>query len=438
MTDPSAEMERRIESDDIDHVFVEFADVNGIARSKQLTADYFLDAWEDGITMNLLLLVQTPRNDVPEGSGYGAEVDYADGRLLAAPSTYQQLPWRDDAARVLADFHYQGQAVGGAPRVALQRVLGRLDDAVPELDFYAGSELEFYLLQDGETDYEPATSHKHECVSWATEAVAPFYDKLAEWAPEYGIDLHSLQHEHGAGQLEVLFEYGSVLEQADTTFDFRRLVKQTALLTDYQATFMAKPYGDREGSGYHLHVSAFDDDGENAFAPEGDEGLSERGRHFVGGLLEHADALAGLCTPNPNAFKRYDPDGFAPYAAAWGLDNRMTALRVPNGVPRIENRIPSADANPYIVMAATLAAGLDGLQRELDPGEPWTGNPAGDAPTLPQSMPEALSALQADDVLTDHLGDELVRAYTATKREELAAYRRTVTPWEREQYVETL
>jgi glutamine synthetase len=436
MTDPGTEMERRIETDGIDHVFVEFADLNGIARSKQITADYFLDSWESGFTMNLLLLVQTPRNAVPENSGYGAEVDYADGVVVPDPATFKVLPWRDDAARVICDFHYEGQPVGGAPRTVLDRVLDRA--AGYDLDFYAGSELEFYLLSGGETDYEPATSHKHECVSWATEAVAPFYDRLAEWAPEYGIDLHSLQHEHGAGQLEVLFDYGTVLDQADTTFDFRRLVKQTAHLTDYEATFMAKPYGDREGSGYHLHVSAFEG-GENAFAPgDGDRGLSERGRHFVGGLLEHADALAALSTPNPNAFKRYDPDGFAPYAAAWGLDNRMTAIRVPNGVPRIENRVASADANPYLVMAATLAAGLDGLDRELDPGDPYEGNPAGDAPTFPQSLPEALSALEDDDVVCEYLGDELVRAYVATKREEREAYRTTVTPWEREQYVETL
>jgi glutamine synthetase len=436
MTDPGTEMERRIETEGIDHVFVEFADLNGIARSKQITADYFLDSWESGFTMNLLLLVQTPRNAVPEDSGYGADVDYADGVVVPDPSTFQRLPWRDDAARVICDFHFEGEPVAGAPRTVLERVLDRADDHA--LDFYAGSELEFYLLTEGDGDYDPATSHKHECVSWATEAVAPFYDRLAEWAPEYGIDLHSLQHEHGAGQLEVLFDYGPVLDQADTTFDFRRLVKQTALLTDYQATFMAKPYGDREGSGYHLHVSAFED-GENAFAPaDGGRGLSDRGRHFVGGLLEHADALAALSTPNPNAFKRYDPDGFAPYAAAWGLDNRMTAVRVPNGVPRVENRVASADANPYLVMAATLAAGLDGLERELDPGDPYEGNPAGDAPAFPQSLPAALTALQDDDVLCEALGDELVRAYVATKREEREAYRTTVTPWERDQYVETL
>ena len=116
----------------------------------------------------------------------------------------------------------------------------------------------------------------------------------------------------------------------------------------------------------------------------------------------------------------------------------MTSIRVPHGVPRVENRIASADANPYLVMAATLAAGLDGLERELDPGDPYEGNPAGDAPALPQSLPEALSALQDDDVLCEYLGEELVRGYVAAKRKEREAYRTTVTPWEREQYVETL
>lgn len=437
MTDPASEMEQRIEQGDIDHVFVEFADVNGISRSKQITADHFLDAWESGFAMNLLVLVQTPRNDVPEDSGYGAEVDYADGVLHPDPTTFRPLPWRDDAARVICELYYEGDPVGGSSRYALGRVLDRIEST--PLDFAVGSELEFYLLEEDEagSDYVPATSHKHECVSWATEAVAPFYDRLVEWAPEYGIDIHSLQHEHGAGQLEVLFDHGEVLSQADRTFDFRRLVERTAQLTGYRATFMAKPFAEYEGSGYHLHVSAWRD-GENAFAPDGEGGLSPAGRHFVGGLLDHAPALAALCTPNPNAFKRYDPEGFAPYAAAWGLDNRMTALRVPNGTPRVENRIPSADANPYLVIAATLAAGLDGLERELDPGDPYVGNPSGDAPTLPQSLPEALSALRDDEVLVDALGEELVRAYAATKAAEREAYRTTVTPWEREQYVETL
>lgn len=431
------EMERRIESSDIDHVFVEFPDINGISRAKQIRADYFLDNWRDGFPMNMLLLVQTPRSEVPDGSGFGEEIDYGDGAVHPDPSTFRLLPWRDDAARVICDFTYEGEPVTAAPRTVLESVVTRLEDDF-EYDWYLGSELEFYLLDPTEDGgYDPATDHKHECVTWATEEVAPFYDRLSTYADDYGVDLTSLQHEHGPGQLEVLFDYGPPLSQADTTFDFKRLVKQTARLFDQRATFMAKPFGDREGSGYHLHVSAFDG-GENAFATDGDDTLSETGRHFVGGLLDHADALTALGTPTLNAFKRFKQASFAPYSASWGQDNRMTALRVPAGTVRLENRIPSADANPYLVAAATLAAGYDGMRRELDPGQPTVGAPGRDTPRLPRSPEQALAALEANETLTSLLGDGVVRAYTASKRRELESFRETVTDWERTQYVETL
>ena len=434
MTQPTAaEMEARIEEEGIEHVFVEFADVNGISRSKQIAADYFLENWRAGFPMNLLLLVQTPRSEVPEGSGLGEEIDYGDGLLRPDPATFRALPWRDDAARVICEFEYGGEPVAAAPRTVLRRVVEGHD---LDLDFGVGSELEFYLLDEGDDgSYEPATSHKHECVSWATEAVSPFYDRMTDLAPDYGVDITSLQHEHGAGQLEILFDYGGALDQADTTFDFKRLVKRTAREIGQTATFMAKPFADREGSGYHLHVSAFDGE-ENAFDDDG--GLSARGRHFVGGLLAHADALAALGTPTINAFKRFSPDGFAPYTASWGLDNRRVAIRVPQGTTRIENRIPSADANPYLVIASTLAAGIDGIERELDPGEPIAGDPAGSCPRLPGSPELALRALEDDGVLAERLGPDLIRAYAATKRRELADFRDHVTGWEREQYVETL
>lgn len=438
MSRPSEGMKKSIETDEINHVFVEFADINGLCRTKQVTSEYFLQNWETGFPMNMLLLVQTPKNIVPSSSGYGAEIDFADGMVVPEPATYRTLPWRDDAAKVHCEFRYQGTPVGGSPRVVLREVLSDLDAKFPQLDFYAGCELEFYLLSGDTDSYEPATSANYEGVAWATESIAPFYDKLAEWAPNYGIDLHSLQHEHAPGQLEITFDYDFALDQADMAFDFRRLVKQTALITDYQATFMPKPFTEKEGSGYHLHISAFEDEN-NVFAPDGAaSGLSSLGRYFVGGVLEHADALAALSTPNPNAFKRYDPEGFAPYAAAWGLDNRMAAIRVPSGVPRVENRIPSADANPYIVIAATLAAGADGMERELDPGDPWEGNPADSAPDLPQSLPLALESLREDRTMCESLGEEFINAYTASKRAEFEAYRQTVTSWERDQYVEPL
>ncbi|SEH18093.1 glutamine synthetase [Natronorubrum sediminis] len=428
---------------DIDHVFAEFSDINGISRTKQLRTDYFLDSWASGFSVNLLLLAQTPRNAVPEGSGVGEEIDYGDGTLRPIPHTARRLPWRDDAARVLCDVVDGDEPVDASPRTALARVLESTPD---EFEFTVGSELEFYLLSETEEGYEPVTSHKHECISWATEEVSAYYNDLAAWSDEYGASVTSLMHEHGAGQLEVLFEYGTPMGQADDTFDFKRLVKQTGRCHDLWATFMAKPFGGRAGSGYHLHVGAFRD-GENVFeaddadvvANNDDSGsLSQTGRQFVAGIVDHAEALAALGTPTINGFKRYERGSFAPYTASWGYDNRMTGVRIPSGTTRIENRIPSADANPYIVIAATIAAGLDGIERELEPEPPVSGDPAGDWPPLPQSPEFALAALESDDTLTARLGDELIQAFVAAKRAELESFRDTVTDWEREQYVKTL
>ena len=421
-----------IEEPAVEHVFVEFPDVNGISRSKQVRADAFLEKWADGFPVNLLVLAQTPRNHVPEGSGLGEAIDYGDGTLRPEPSTARRLPWRDDAVRVLCDVERDGEPVAAAPRTALKRVLASNDT---DVSFTVGSELEFYLLAATEDGYEPVTTHKHELLSWATEEVSAYYNDLAAWSDEYGASITSLMHEHGPGQLEILFDYGSPLEAADAAFDFKRLVKRTARHHDLWATFMAKPFGDREGSGYHLHVGGTVD-GENAFGD--DDALSPFGRHFVGGLLEHADALAALGTPNLNAFKRYQPGSFAPYTASWGEDNRMTAIRIPSGTTRIENRIPSADANPYLVIASTLAAGFHGVEAELEPGEAVTGDPTGRRPELPRSPEVALAALEADDELVSRLGEDAVRAYVAAKRAELEAFRDVVTDWEREQYVQTL
>lgn len=435
MSDATDRMVEMIEDPAIDHVFIEFADVNGISRSKQLTADTFLEKWADGFTMNLVMLAQTPRNHVPEGSGLGSEIGHSDGIVHPIPETTTPLPWRENAVRVLCKFTHEGEQLASSPRAVLESVLAANDFG---FDFYAGSELEFYLLEEGPgNEYVPATGGNHECVSWATEEVSDFYDRLVEWAGDYGIDLTALHHEHGAGQLEVLFDYGRPLEQADTTFDFKRLVKQVGRSFDQWPTFMAKPFAERPGSGYHLHVSAFDDR-ENVFEADTGDTLSERGRHFVGGLMEHADALTALGTPNVNGFKRFEPSSFVPYTASWGYDNRMTAVRVPLGEPRLETRIASADANPYLVIAGTIAAGLDGLRRELEPSAPTEGDPTGDRPELPRSPELALRALETDDALVDLLGEDVVRMFTASKRRELQAFRDHVTDWERDQYVETI
>lgn len=440
MTDRAgAEMVERIAEWDLDHVFVEFPDIDGTSRSKQLDADYFRESWEEGFSMNMLLLAVSSRTDVPEGSGYGEELNFADGLVHPIPETFRRLPWRDDAARVLCDFEYEGGPAGAYTRHVLERVLAEVPDGV---EFQVGSELEFYLLDEVEDGYEPATTDRHECVSWATEEISGFYDRAARWAKEYGIPVSSIQHEYGAGQFEILFEYGDPLAQADRTFDFKRLVKQTARETGHTATFMAQPFTGGAGNGYHLHLSAWAD-GENYFARGNGSGshegeLSDEARGFVGGLLEHAPALVALGCPTLNALKRFEPGSFSPYTNSWGYNNRTAAVRVPaNGPVRLENRVSAADANPYLVIAATLAAGLDGMRRELDPGSPVDGDAAGQRPPLPRSPELVLRALEDDEVLVDALGEEFVRAFTAVKRAELDSFYGHVTDWE-ERYIEVL
>ena len=419
---------------EVDHVFVEFPDLNGLSRSKQLDADYFRSRYEDGFSMNLALLTQTPRSEVVEGSIYGDAIDYADGLVHPDPATCRPVPWRDDAVRVICDVEFEGQPVAGAPRTVLDRVLERVEAAgyTP----FAGSELEFYLLEEADGGYRPATDDKHENLTRATEEVAPFYDRVYEWASAFDVGVNTLHHEFGAGQLEILFAHGEPLGQADRTFRFKALVKRAARACEQRATFMAKPFTGRSGSGYHLHTSLFDGD-ENVLA-DGD-GLSETGRHFVGGLLEHADALAALGTPNLNGFKRHQPASFAPYAASWGYGNRMTAVRVPaHGTTRVENRIASADANPYLVIASTLAAGLHGIEAELEPPAPSEGDPSTDRPRLPATPHEALEALEADDALADWLGGDVVSEYLTMKRQEIATFYDETTAWERRRYVDVL
>jgi glutamine synthetase len=235
----------------------------------------------------------------------------------------------------------------------------------------------------------------------------------------------------------VLFEHAGPVAGADRTFRFEQVVHEAARAEGQSATFMAKPFTGASASGYHVHLSAFDGE-ENLFAADGDDReLSATGEAFVAGLLEHADALTALCCPTLNGYKRFTPDSFSPYERSWGYNNRTAAIRVPAAPPvRIENRIPGADANPYLVLAGTLVAGLDGVREGLEPPPPASATDGVDRPSLPLSPAVALRALEDDNVFVDALGEEFVRAFTAVKRRELEKFNNEVTEWE-QRYIES-
>jgi glutamine synthetase len=420
-----------IESNGIEQVVVEFPDLDGISRSKRLEADYFVEKFDEGFSINMLLFAVSSMTDVPEGSGLGEEINFADGTLHPIADTFEMVPWRDDAARVLCSVTFRGDPAGAYTRDLLESVL---DTAPDHLDLGVGAELEFHLLDRAE-GVDTLTDGKHECVTRATDEADAVYDHLRAWCDALDVPLQVLMHEYGAGQFEVLFDYGGPMRTADRTFTFRELVKRAADEEGLTGTFMALPFTGASANGFHLHVSAFDD-GENAFA-DGDE-LSETGAAFVGGVLEHADALVALGCPTINSFKRFTPGSFSPYTVSWGYNNRTAAVRIPESGPvRIENRIAGADANPYLVVAATLAAGFHGVEEGLDPGDPVDGDAAGQRPPLVSSPGVALEALEDDAVLTDALGEEFVQAFTAVKRRELSVFNDHVTEWE-QRYLDVL
>jgi glutamine synthetase len=254
----------------------------------------------------------------------------------------------------------------------------------------------------------------------------------------------AVSHEYFPGQFEINLEHGPALEVADRTFFYKQAVKEIAWKNGLMATFMAKPRSDLGGSGYHLHLSLADPTtGANLFHdPRGQAELSDLAHHFIGGQMAHARGMTAVAAPTVNSYKRYVIGAFAPYYLLWGYDNRTCYVRVPperKGATRVENRSPDGVANPYLVFAAALAAGLDGIERQLDPGAPFVGDAYMNAdcvntPIIPQYLHEAVAALEADDVLCGWLGAEFVRAFASVKRLESQRFRAHVTDWEFNEY----
>nr|WP_205314921.1 glutamine synthetase family protein [Nonomuraea lactucae] len=257
---------------------------------------------------------------------------------------------------------------------------------------------------------------------------------------DLGIGAVTANHEYDSGQHEINLIHSDALDAADRAFRFKAAVKELARKEGKLATFMAKPYNDAVGSGFHLHLSCEDEHGRNTFdAPSAPYGLSDTARHAIAGVLAHAPALAALLNPTVNSYKRFGPGSYAPWLIDWGLDNRTAMLRVPperGPGARLEVRLGDAGANPYLAIAAVAAAILLGVQEGKEPPAPLEG--AGydpeKAPVLPMNMPAALDALEADEPLVEVLGKEFTSSFLAFKRNEVERFARHVTDWEFTEY----
>jgi len=445
---------RAIAEGQIDFVRFEQSDTHGIARSKLVPARHVARFAEEGLNVLLGQLGFDAQAGVAPGTGYLEELGFPDSRIFPDPTTFRVLPWLEATARLICEPHfYDGRPAGAAPRYVARRQLEALEALGYKMR--TGYEYEFYL-RDAATG-EPPYPGIQIFATLRNEFDGAFTHQIIRDLQAVDVDIITSNAEYGPGQQEINFAPEWGIASADAAFSFKHGVKEIARQHGYVASFMTKPYGDQSASGCHFHHALYRlSDGGNAFDdPNGPDGLSVVARQFIAGQLAHTPALTALYAPTVNCAKRYKLYSFAPTNATWGLENRTVGIRI-KGIrgrnTHVENRIPCAASNPYLVLAGTVAAGLDGIRKGLEPPAPVAGIAYGmsGVTDLPATLAEALNALEADEVLRAALGEEFVKLFVAVKRYEIGkaraaiadfdtpAFRDTVDEWERDELFEFL
>jgi len=430
----------RLRAEGIDVVRVSYPDMIGVDRGRDVLLDQLPAVAEHGLAFCRAVYHTSPRGDVVPVQG-GLEMGLPDITVRPDLSTITPLPWEPNAAWCLGDaYTADGAPAPESPRTVARAVASQLEGAGYRL--VCGPELEFFVCEQAADG------------SWQRYAneLGNVYVVGRKGDPQ-GLLLHMLRqlrdarlgataanHEFSPGQFEINLDHSGLLDAADRSFRLKSAVQEIARLRGLMATFMAKPFNDEGGSGFHVHVSLGDDNGENAFGdPDGPDGLSAAGRHAIGGVLRHAGALSALLNPTINSYKRFGPDTLAPWLIDWGLDNRSAMVRIPperGSAARMEVRLGDATANPYLAMAAIGAAAYLGIQDKVEPPAKLEGygyDPAR-AQKLPVRLAAALDALEADAELADVLGRYFVTSFVTYTRNEIDRFERHVTDWEFGEY----
>jgi len=372
----------------------------------------------------------------------------SDPDLIAIPdlASYTPLPWvREGLALVHCDPYVEGEPWRFAPRVILKNVLATA--AAKQLELFAGAEVEYFLVtRNPDGTISPADGKDVQAQPcYDARGLTRMYDHLTGVSAAMnalGWGNYANDHEDANGQFEQNFTYADALTTADRVITARYLISVLAERRGMTATFMPKPFPDRTGSGMHLHLSLWRD-GTPLFPGDSSFGLSELAHRFLGGILDHAPALQAVLAPTVNSYKRTGATStrsgatWSPRQASYGGNDRTHFVRIPDG-DRVELRGADGSANPYLALAATLAAGLDGIDREVDPGPPGTGPDALARPELPPTLLHAVDALGADPVITsalDAVGPGVAEYFAAIKRAEFFEWHSTVGSWEHDRYL---
>jgi glutamine synthetase len=423
----------------VETVILAGADAHGIMRGKRVPIAELDRAAEHGVSLSDVVWAlpvdeHEPVQPPPDHAGYFPRPGYPDMRAVPDFETARIVPWHDRTALLLCDFvDRDGGAIPVSPRAVLRSVVARA--RAMGVEPIVGVELEFYLLREtpesvlGKRPSQLVAVDERPSVYGIVAASRnePFAGAVRETLLRYGLAVEACNPEAGPGQFEINLRAAPALQAADEAFLLKSAVKEVAASQELLATFMAKPRSDWPGSSCHLHLSWR-------------EGTPAAMRHFIGGLLEGMAELTAIVAPTPNSYRRFVPYSWAGTTATWGVDNRSAGVRA-IGAARAEHRQAGADANPYLAVAAALAAGLDGVKRACEPPPPVDDDVYasldGIAP-LPTTLGEATGLLERSALARDWLGDDVIEHCVAMRRAELAAQAAAVTDWETARYLEAL
>ncbi|WP_344792068.1 glutamine synthetase family protein [Gryllotalpicola daejeonensis] len=438
----------------IDTVIIAFTDMQGRLVGKRTSARLFLEeyATHGAECCNYLLAVDVEMNTVGGYEISSWQRGYGDMVMKPDLATLRAAPWLVKTAIVTADLEWPGGApVVEAPRAILQRQLDRLHER--GLEAFVGTELEFIVFEDsyreawkkGYRDLTPATDYNVDYALAASTRMEPLLHDIRVAMDGAGMYCEGVKGECNLGQQEIAFRYKTALETCDNHSIYKNGAKEIAAAHGQSLTFMAK-FNEREGNSCHIHLSLRAADGSPVFADDSGAGDAASGghsqgaghsklfRHFLAGQLAALRELTLFYAPNINSYKRYQPGSFAPTAVAWGHDNRTCALRVVGhgSSLRFENRTPGGDVNPYLAVAAMIAAGLYGVEHELELEEAYAGNAYdADVPQVPSTLREAAALFAESELAREAFGPAVVAHYLNNARVELAAFDSAVTDWER-------
>jgi len=435
------------------HVQVGFTDHTGQIRGKYISSKKFLSALDNGIAMTRNLAA-VDFNDViypvdgliVDGGGFGDSV----ARIV--PESCRQVPWEDPKRDLFFLIEHTGEGIDYDPRVLCRRVFEKAESMgfVP----YLSCELEFRLFNESvsslhEKDYanlDLATQTSNYLSVMRQTTWAEFFSELTQDMESMGIPIECAHWEIGPGFAELVMGYDEGMRAADNAVVYKTFAKAFALRRDMLLSFMARLNEQTDGSSCHIHASLRDKDGKPVFHDDSKpNAVSDTLRFFLGGMQQKLPEITLMLAPNVNSYKRLVPGIFAPIASSWGVDNRTTSMRVISGSPnsqRVENRVPGADVNPYLAIGALFAAGLWGIEHEVEPAEEITCNiddvidSVPNELMLPTNLGDAIALFRNSEFANEQFGSEFVRIFAENKAAHLAEFQHAVTDWEVRRFLE--